>query len=549
MLFLNSRRSPRSLALTRSFALAGCVLLVSACATRAPDAPALAGLEVPPAFAAAEVADAKAANSEEIRPEEPWWATFDDPVLSALVKEALATNHDLAAAAALVDGALAAARIEGAARKPQVNASLGGSRREQIFVGLPIPGNSGVLSSTSTSWSLGLDISWEADLWGRLRAGGAAALAGSVAAEEDLRAARLSIAAQTAKAWFGLIEAEAQVELAMSTTESRRRSTERLASRYRLGMASALDLRSARASQAQAEQAVEARQRQLQGARRRLQSLLGRYPDGKLASQEQSPITFPTLPPAVPPGLPAELVRRRPDLRATENRLRAAGFRVAAAQAALYPGLSLTAGTGTTSDRIGDLLDGDFSVWSLTGGLLAPLFQGGRLRAGIDLATADHQGQLAIYASSILRAFSEVEAALADEALLRNEEEALATVAAESVAARDLATNRFQAGLGDFLRVLDSERQAFQAESLWLTLKRQRLDRRVDLHLALGGDLAVAKAPASEEDLAVDEDSAVENGLATDNHQALNQGHQPEGTTADAARLLITIPANQATDR
>jgi NodT family efflux transporter outer membrane factor (OMF) lipoprotein len=411
--------------------------------------------------------------------------------LVTIVEEALERNQDLRASAAVVQAAVARARIAGASLKPSISAGLDGSRRQQIFVGLPIPGTSGALASTSTSWNASLNISWEADLWGRLGAGKAAATSDVAAAAEDFQFSRHSIAAQSAKAWFSCIEAEEQVRLAAATAASRTKSSQRLNARYSHGLAAPLDLRSARASQAQAERSLEERKRQLDGSRRRLQILLGRYPDAALRTTGGTAPAFPHLPAPIPPGLPAEMLRRRPDLRAAEARLQAAGYRITEAQTALYPSLTLTAGTGTTSDQISDLLDGDFSIWSIAGGLLAPLFQGGRLRAGLELTEADRERRLAEYASTILRAFSEVETALAAEAFLAAEEKALATAARESAAARDLATDRYLAGLGDFLRVLDGERQAFAAESQLLTIQRLRLDQRVDLHLALGGGFEV----------------------------------------------------------
>ncbi|MEM7349562.1 MAG: efflux transporter outer membrane subunit [Acidobacteriota bacterium] len=415
----------------------------------------------------------------------PWWQSFDDADLDRVVEEALEHNYDLRAAAAAVESAAAQARIAGAELEPQISAGLDASRRQQVFVGLPIPGSSGVLQSQSSSYGASLNVSWEPDLWGRLRAGKAAAAADARAARADFEAARLSLAGQVAKAWFTVVEAERQVRLARDTVESRQTSTDRITARYRRGVAGSLDLRLARTNQAEAESAVELRRRQLDVARRQLEILLGRYPAGRVGDAE---LALPEVPDPIPVGLPSELVTRRPDLQAAERRLAAAGLRVQEARRALYPRLTLTASGGTTSDSLSDLLDSDFSIWSFAGSLLQPIFQGGRLRAAVDFAEASRDRALALYAQSILRALAEVESALSAERLLAAEEAAQAAAADESKAAARLAEDRYLAGLGDYLTILESQRLAFVSESRLLTVRTLLLTHRVDLHLALGGD-------------------------------------------------------------
>ncbi len=467
--------------------LALVALLATACATAPPSEPVLE-IETPEAWST-EIGDAEPLSG-------PWWKTFDDTELDRLIAAALEGNYDLRAAAAAVDAATARARIAGADLKPQISAGFDAGRRQQIFVGLPIPGQDGPLQTRSTSYGTSLNISWEADLWGRLRAGERAAVRDAAAAESDLNAARLSLSAQVAKAWFAVVEARHQVELATKTVASRRQTRERVASRYRSGVAPPLDLRLARANEASAESNLELRRRQLDGARRQLEILLGRYPAGELAAGTES--SLPEMTASIPAGLPSELVARRPDLRAAERRLDAAGWRVTEARKALYPRLTLTGSTGTTSDQLEDLVDGDFSVWSVAGGLLAPIFQGGRLRAAVELAEASREQALAGYAQQVLRAFAEVESSLAAERLLAAEEAAQAVATKESTAAVRLAEDRYQAGVGEFLNILESQRQAFSSESRLLTLRALRLANRVDLHLALGGDFdSPAASPAA----------------------------------------------------
>ena len=461
--------------------LAAC-LVATGCSVTPPPAPE------PPAAPERWVADAGSAAGP---PAGDWWASFGDPELGRLIDAALAANNDLAAAAARVDAAAAEARIAGAALAPQVAASLDGARSKRNFIGFPIPGSAGsVLSTTTTSWTGGVNISWEADLWGRLRAGEAAAAAGLQAATAELAAARLSLAGQTAKAWFGLVEATLQAELARTTAASRGLTREQIERRYAAGLRGPLDLRLARSSESAAQALVAQRQRQRDAAARRLDLLLSRYPDGATATPEAA---LPDLPPPAPAGLPSELVGRRPDLVALERRLAAAGFRVSQARAALYPTLRLTGSAGASSDELDDLLDSNFSVWALAGSLLQPIFQGGRLRAGVDLGEARYREAASLYAQTVLRAFSEVESALTAERLLRRQADALEVAASEAAAAERLAQDRYARGVGDYLAVLAAQVQALDASSQRLAAGRALLDTRVDLHLALGGGFAATK--------------------------------------------------------
>jgi NodT family efflux transporter outer membrane factor (OMF) lipoprotein len=429
-----------------------------------------------------------------------WWESFDDPHLGRLVDLALERNHDLRAAVARLDRAAADARIAGADLEPSVGLGLDATRRRQNFIGFPIPGSGdGVPSSTFESFGVSLDTIWEADLWGRVRAGARAAVAEMQASAADLRGARQSIAAQTAKVWFSILEARQQAALAEASVESFRLSAGQVRSRYESGVRSALDLRLALSNLAGAEALLELRRRQLDLAVRQLEVLLGRYPSGALL-ETYSAGDLPATPGPVPAGLPSELLARRPDLIAAERRLAAADQRYVAARRSLYPRLTLTAGGGTASDSMGDLLDGDFRVWSLVAGLTQPLFQGGRLRAGVERADASSREALSLFAGRVLDAFAEVESALAAERYLAERELHVADAARQLVAARRLAEQRYHRGVGIYLVVLESQTRALTAESELLAVRRQRLDNRIDLHLALGGGFeeGVPAAPAAQ---------------------------------------------------
>ena len=468
--------------------LIGAALLVGACAS-APIEPEPPLESLPEAWTAA-TADLPVESRSD------WWTEFDDPELERIVSDVLASNNDLAAAVARVDAAAARARIAGADLAPNVGIDGSGLRSRRNFIGFPIPGSEGgVASSTSTSLGVNLNVSWEIDVWGRLRAAKAAATANLEAAEADLAGARLSLAGQAAKVWFGVAEARLQVGLAEETLASRTLTRERLRRRYELGTRDALDLRLAISNEEAARASLASRRRTLDAVERQLQLLLARYPaTGGAADLAQE---LPEAPGGTPALLPAELISRRPDLAAQEQRLAAAGFDVRRARASLYPAISLTGSTGRLSSEVEDLLDSDFSVWSLAANLLQPVFQGGRLRAGVDLAEARQRELASTWAQAVLEAFADVELALAAAESLAVQADALRLAAEQAVEAQKLAERRYDAGLADFLSVLQSQRDASLSQTALLAVRRQQLEARVDLHLALGGGFGAAPPPSS----------------------------------------------------
>lgn len=459
-------------------AVAAALFTLSACAPSAPPATRpTTGIEVPDRWTAG-------GEGTPTPVAERWWEDFNTTSLTTAIDEALEYNTDLLAAAARVDRAAAQARIAGADLEPQISAGLSGLRSKRNFVGFPIPGREdSVLTTLSNNFGVSVDLSWELDLWGRLSAQAREGMAAFQASQADYQAVRLSIAGQTAKAWFAVAEARVQLDLAQRTVASLTRSADQVRSRFERGIRPPLDLRLAMAQLYAAQAAIHARDRQLDLASRQMEVLLGRYPGLTSPFPEKLVAT----PEQIPAGLPAEMVSRRPDLVAAERRLVASQQRHQVARKSLYPRLSLTASGGTSSSSLTDLVDGNFSVWSLAGNLLGPLLQGGRLRAGVDLAAAGVDENVAAYIGSALRAYAEVEAALATEAFLFERVLALQQATIQSRAAEELALDRYRNGLDGFITVLDSQRRTFDSESAWIAGRRERLDNRVDLYLALGG--------------------------------------------------------------
>ncbi len=410
---------------------------------------------------------------------QPWLADFEAPLLAAVVREAVGKNFDLRAVAARLQVARAQADIVGADQGLQLGATGAASRR-----GAP----TGRGRLTENSFDASLSAAWEADIWGTLSNRTRAAVLDADASAEDLAAARLSLAASVTRAWFDAVESRLQVELARHTAQNFRENLQIVEQAYRRGLGSALDVRLERANVAGAEAQLAARRVTNDATLRILEVLLGRYPRAEL----ELAVKLPMLSRQVPAGLPAEMLGRRPDIRAAALRLAASNERFNAARKNRLPNISLSGAGGFSSNELRNLLDFNSLLWNIAANLTAPIFQGGRLSAARELARSESAVALNDYAQVVLVAFREVETALAAEELLNSQEQALRSEARELDAAVDLALKRYRSGLIDLITWLEARRRAFQAHSAVLAIQNQRLQNRVALYLALGGEFAPA---------------------------------------------------------
>ena len=419
----------------------------------------------------------------------PWWQEMASAGLDQTIKAVLTNNYDLHEAAARVRSATAVAEAVAGRSNPQLGAAFDNSRSRSVLIGIPIPGAPNPLATTSTSHQLGLDLSWEVDLWGRLDADERAAVADMETALSNLEGAQLSLSGLTAKAWLAVVEAREQEQFVEAQLDNARAFLAHLERAYHQGGSSA-PLRDAEArvsawvaTQSNAQQQSAVRERQLV-------LLLGTASSQRADLLPARDDKLPELPSAVPVGLPATLLERRPDLQAAEANLRAADARLQSAQRALYPSLRLTASGGTRSDALGDLLDGDFSVWSLAAGLSAPLFQGGTLRANIEAQEAASDAAAWSFARAVLSALMEVESALVREQAMVDQKAQLAQQA-ESERLRLLQAERqYRTGVGPAADIFSARATWLATQSQQRSLQLMLLQNRIDLHLALGGSFA-----------------------------------------------------------
>lgn len=457
-------------------ALTPAILIAAGCAAMGPGSPGDA-LAPPPAVWTAPVQAAPEADALD------WLAAFDDPALPGLAAEALARNNDFRAAGARLEQARASAVIAGAARLPTLDASGTVSGRNTDN---PAGGR-----LTADSYALGLNASWEADVWGRVAAGANASEADALASEADLAGARLSLAGSTAQAWFALIEAELQEALAARDVGNRENSLAFIERRYASGVNTSLDVRLSRSALASARATLTTRRQVLAEASRQLEVLLGRYPAAELAAARD----LPDITPLSGVGAPADLLWRRPDLVAADLRLEAAGLRADAARAAMLPRLTLQAGLTsnvgeTLGTDLGDIFDPEQIVGSLIGGLAAPIFRGGALAADADRARAAAEERLAAYAGAALTAWREAENALAAEQRLADRAEQLRISFEEASRAEELTERQYNQGLVTIFNLLDAQGRRISSESQYIAARRERAANRVRLYLAIGGDFS-----------------------------------------------------------
>jgi outer membrane protein, multidrug efflux system len=398
-----------------------------------------------------------------------WLAGFDDPQLDALVKEALAYNPDLQVAAARVEQAAGYVTVAGATLYPQVNLLARGG---------------GKMSGDSTGLQgVGVFLNWELDLWGRVRAGGAAAESQYGSAALDAEYARQSIAALVAKSWFLATEARLQKTIAEEMVAASARQLGLAQDRLRVGNGDEYDVTLARASLATYQDSARNLDLAYQQSLRALEVLAGRYP----AAAVNVPAQLAKMPGPVPVGMPSELLERRPDVVAAERRVAAAFYRVEEAKAARLPRISLTAAVTSISSELFVLKQQDNPVWSAGASLLQPLFLGGQLQAQVEIRTAEQKQAVAEYGRVGARAFGEVENALSSEFALDARESLLKQAVADNARALEFATIRYRIGSGDLRGVQQQTLALDAARTALLRVQSERLVQRVNLYLALGG--------------------------------------------------------------
>ena len=410
----------------------------------------------------------------------PWWEAFRDPVLNGLIQEALAGNYDVRIAAARVQNARAQAVVARAPFFPQLGYGANAARSKGLGNILGLPGSS---SDESSLYLGGISMSWEIDLWGKIRRLSEAASARLLASEEGRRAVLLSLLSDVAQGYFELLQLDARVTIARQSTEAYQGTYNLFKDRLQFGVASELQTSRAEGALAQAAASIPELESQIAAKENQISTLLGRNP-GPIP--RGTPLFDQAVTPTVPAGLPSALLERRPDLRRAEQELVAANANVGVAVANFYPTISLTGAFGGVAPELAGLFGAGRS-WSLGGGLLSPVLQGRRLEAQHRVAVAQWEEAKVQYERSVNNAFSEVATALvAYQKLAGVESEQARAVTVNREAVR-LSNQRYLAGRSDYLEVLQAEQQQFAAENAVAQTHFNRLASLVQLYKALGG--------------------------------------------------------------
>ena len=415
-----------------------------------------------------------------------WWERFGDPPTVLLVREALAKNYDLKAAAARVLQAHAALAEAHGRRLPDVSYSLGRDRSKRSFNLGSTPFGSGRFTVMNTTWTQDITVAYMLDLFGKLKHAERAAWAQLLAAGATEQALTNSLIASVVGTRIDVATIQRQLAIAKANTENQRKTLEIVERRYQQGLVGPVDIRLAREDLAALQGVEPVIELSLIKARHAMDVLLARPP----GSGEDLPQTLTDLPDLapVPIGVPASLIDRRPDVRAAELALRSANEMIGVSIAQMYPDLTLSASYGASADTWEDIWKRYSETYSLLTGLAQPIFKGGQIRAQIDAAKARYEELAADYAGTVLTAMREVEDALAGEQMLQRQLEHAQRRLGEAKAAEELSRQRYQEGIAGILTVLESERRRRMAEEDLIVLKGQIWTTRVNLYLALGGD-------------------------------------------------------------
>lgn len=411
-----------------------------------------------------------------------WWTRFGSPELDRLIAEARAGSHDLAAAMARVRQAQASAIVAGAPLLPEVNGSFNASRQKLLrnngYSQLDADSN----NKTVDYFNVGLNATYEVDFWGGRRAARDSALLGVQASEFDQATVELTLLSGVANSYAQVLSLREQNRIAELNLANAQNVLQLVQTRYDSGSATALEL-------AQQKSLVAAQQRQLPLVRQQaeeaqitLAALLGRPVQSlTLSNQPFAQLNWPTI----DAGVPSELLARRPDIAGAEARLAAAQADVKVARAAMLPTLTLTASLGSGADKLGDVLRNPF--YNLASGLVAPIFNNGRLGAERDRASARQEELLETYRAAIINGFADVEKALNSIRGLDQQRQWQGEELSQAQRAFEIAQSRYQAGAEDLLTVLDTQRTLYAAQDQNVQLRLSRLQASVALYKALGG--------------------------------------------------------------
>ncbi len=405
-----------------------------------------------------------------------WWEQFGDPVLNDLVGTALRENKDLMIAAARIDEFAGQYGIVRAGLLPQVGAAYEASRQRNT-----IPGTAS--SATYNNYQAALSASWEIDIWGRIRRQTEAARAQLLASEEGRRGVILSLVGSVAGAYINLRDLDRQLEIARATAKSRGESYDIFALRFAGGIISLLELSQNKSQYEEALATIPPLEKAIAQQENGLSVLLGRNPGPIARGRNIDQLTLP----AIPAGLPSELLERRPDIRRAEQNLIAANALIGAARAAYFPTISLTGLFGYASTSLGNLFDSQSKLWQYAAPISLPIFTAGAIAGQVQSAEAVQQQALFGYQKAIQEAFREVDDSLVNQDRTREQLKAQKRQVEALEQYAGTARLRYENGYTSYIEVLDAERSLFNAQLQYAQTQQAQFQAMINLYLAMGG--------------------------------------------------------------
>jgi len=446
--------------------------------------------EVPGTWNAQEIAGKALESRTTTEPAalEDWWRTFQDPTLTSLVETAVGTNLDLRQAQARIRQARAARGMAASGLFPAVDAQAFFQRSSSSSATVTSSGVPVVTSGPAFRdlFQVGLDASWELDIFGGTRRELEAATADLQAAVEDRRDVLVTLAGEVGTNYLSLRGLQQQLAIARQNLDVQTKTARIIRKRYEAGFASRLDVENAEAQVNTTASQIPILESNARAAIYSLSVLIGQEP-GFLESVLTRPYPIPTTPPQIPVGLPSDLLRRRPDIRRAEARLHAATARIGVAVADLFPRFFLTGSAGFSAADISRLGSDKSRFWSFGPSVSWPVFAGGRIRWNIELQNALEEQALLAYQQTVLTALKDVETALMAYAKEQEHRQALIQAVANNRRAVDLAMQLYLAGRSDFLNVLNAQRSLFVTEEALTQSTRNLAVNLVALYKALGG--------------------------------------------------------------
>ncbi|MGV8075190.1 MAG: efflux transporter outer membrane subunit [Syntrophobacteraceae bacterium] len=424
-----------------------------------------------------------------------WWEIFEDPQLQSLVRTALEHNYDVQLAAARVEESRALVGVSRSLWLPQINGSYSFQNERLTEVGHPPL--SSFIDPTDDVNQLSLDLFWEIDLFGRLRSQTDAAKAELFASEWARQAVFSSVVADVAQAYFELRILDYQLEISQRTVKAYENSLALVTLRFERGVVSKQDIYQVQALLHTARSTIRDVERKIAQKENQICILLGINPQPIARGRSVEDLIVRA---GVPPGLPSEILERRPDVRQAEELLIASNYMIGAARAEFFPRISLTGLLGTQSVALSDLFTGPAKIWSIGPGVTLPIFQSGRLMSNLKTTEARQRQSLTIYQQTVRQAFREVADGLIAHTKFREfEEEQRALVTSYQNYSR-IANIRYKGGIESYLAVLDADRQLFSAELDLATARQNQLLTIVQLYKALGGGWQKAERLAADKD-------------------------------------------------